>query len=241
MKRSGFDINEIKNGFCIAVTITASVVWLGACGNTNIGSQQPVQPTQTTEVTVEPTVDPVEVDPVEPTVDPVEPEEFTVSAEDVINLVEVQSESHPQVMKEQVLAFVMSLNFDDITEENRDIIMNTYGVSYEDLDFYLRTFYAVNSQVVDESKLYHFGFADSLDPNNDIQNWFKYSELVLNPANAELCESVDEYFTSYKFASELFSIDSTENSLNYTLFYVVDPVETMEDSVFTQYVNGNDK
>ena len=241
---------ELKVRFGLVTATAATIFSLGACGNTNTVEQQPVQPTQTTEVTVEPTVDPVEptvdpveVDPVEPTVDPVEPEEFTVSADDISILVDFQYMAHEQIPKEEIVALALSFNWDYITDEDKDILMDKYGMSQEDLDAYFRSYLERDREMAFKNGMYYLGDIDTIEPEYDYQNWIKYADFAFKPEDAEFASSYDYHFLPGVQELSPYDMEENssryENSFNYTLFYVLNPiagVEEMENSVFMQNV-----
>ncbi len=235
---------EVKVKLGLVTAITAIVFSLGACGGTETAEQQPSQSAQT-EVSVEPATDPVEAEHIsdmgdvesadtEPTLNPAdaEPEAFTVSGQVVIALIETQSVSHPHIPKEEMVAIVMALNLDYITEEDRDAVMNEYGLSYEDLDGYLRAYKSHQNKVFEQSILYHYGVNESIESEYDLENWIYYAEIAFNPEDFEECKYFDDTVRCF----ETPSIKNIKDSLHITLNDMKNFNDEMQESVFAQYV-----
>ncbi len=233
---------EVKVKLGLVTAITATVFSLGACGGTETAEQQPSQSVQT-EVSVEPATDPVEAEHISDMGDvesaDTEPEEFSVTADEIYILTDLQSASHQQIPREEILALALSFNWDYISDEDKDIILDKYAMSLEDLDYHFRAYLERDEDMAYKNGSYLHGDILTLEDVYDYQYWIKYSDFAFKPEDAEFASSVDYYFVHD--AQELSEYDMEENSsryencFNYTLFYVLNPtmgVEEMEKSVF---------
>ena len=225
---------ELKVRFGLVTVTAATIFSLGACGNTNTNTNQNTPSTPSTTVEVDnpvETTDPVEVEPVETTdpveVEPVE-EAFTVTADQITILTDLQCVGHPQIPKEEMLAVAMSFNWDYISDEDKDALMNQYGLSLEDLDGYFMSFIERDITMCQYTHSYYLDDIAVLPDEYNYENWINYTDFAFKQEDKDLATNFGYYFLSN--AREMkYGDDVEKNSFDYTLFYVLEPVQAIED------------
>lgn len=205
-----FNELKVKNINVYAATL-AAILGLSACGPKvdDVSATKDTEPSISTEVVV-PTVEPTET--IEPSMSEViessnvmeeptetaEPvvEEFTCTAEDVISLVEDMSAKYTQIPKDELLSVIFALNFDELTDQDKDTIMNTYGVSYEKLDDGFYNYGLQFYNVLDMSYMNFSGSSFEFKDEDNYKFWPKHVDFIINPKKKEFADEYDDAFAN---------------------------------------------
>ncbi len=232
-------MKRIIPGTKIFAIIAAAMIVMGACGTTAEGTNDnvPEATEQTQEANDEPDVETedektVDVDTEEEPIEESVEELSTVSVDQIIDLVEAQAAGHIHIPKEEILAVALSFNWDYITDEDKDVIMETYGVSLEDLDGYFRSFIDRDAEMFNKYGAYYYGMYNSIEPEYDMNNWIQYPDFAFEPEDIELANSIGNVVDDYHTAA---NIDKENSNFNYTLYYVNLPNFALDDEYKMEY------
>ena len=225
-------MRRIISGIHVLITVTV-ILLLTACGTATEGSGSSVSEVAEQTLTVNDTLEENEEDLLSDS----EEEAFYVSAEDVISVIETQAASHTQIPKEEILAVVLAINYDDLEDEVKNDVMKNYAVSYEDLADYFNQYTVHSTEALDATIAYNLG-DDTLPGKNDYHNWINYVDIVFDQEKKDYCKRVDEnMLTQFIMAEEYEPTNYFELTI-YNIYYNSwDDIR--RDTVFEQQLSAN--
>lgn len=122
-------------------------------------------------------------------------EDIVIDAKYIINHVENMSEKYPHIAKDMLLSIIFSANYDNLTEEDRNIVLEAYSTDIKELNRRLYDYMDIFKNVSNvTAKAVEEGTLDELPKEYNYENWIKVNEFILDKNYKELADRYEEGF-----------------------------------------------